>query len=82
MRTTLTLDDDIAAMLGSASRTTGKTFEEVVNSQLRRALFETKAAQKADAFIVQPQKMGVLKPGFALDKISAALEQADGPRRR
>ena len=82
MRTTLTLDDDIAAKLSAVSRTTGKPFEEVVNALLRRALFGTKAAQKADAFIVQPQKMGVLKPGFTLDKISAALEQADGPLSR
>ena len=82
MRTTLTLDDDIAAKLSAASRTSGKPFKEVVNSLLRRALFENKAAKKADAFVVQPQKMGALKPGFTLDKISAVLDEADGPQRR
>ena len=82
MRTTLTLDDDIAAKLASASRTSGKPFKEVVNSLLRRALFETKSAKNAGTFAVQPQKMGALKAGFTLDKISTVLEEAEGPLRR
>lgn len=82
MRTTLTLDDDIAAKLANASRTSGKPFKEVVNSLLRHALFETRPAKNAAAFVVQPQKMGALKAGFTLDKISAVLEEAEGPFRR
>ena len=81
MRTTLTLDDDIAAKLTNASRTSGKPFKEVVNTLLRRALLETKAAQKTGVFVVQPHKMGGLKAGLTLDKISAVLDEADGPRR-
>ena len=82
MRTTLTLDDDIAVKLADASRKSGKPFKEVVNTLLRRGLLETRTAQQSGAFIVQPQKMGGLKAGFSLDKISAVLEEADGPRKR
>ena len=82
MRTTLTLDDDIAAKLVSASRKSGKPFKQVVNAALRRGLLETQAARQSGAFVVLPQKMGSLKAGFTLDKISAVLEEADGPRKR
>ncbi len=82
MRTTLTLDDDVAAKLASASRKSGKPFKQVVNAALRRGLLEVQAARQSGAFVVQPQKLGSLKAGFTLDKISAALEEADGPHRR
>ena len=82
MRTTLTLDDDVAAKLASASRKSGKPFKQVVNAALRRGLLEMQAARQSGVFVVQPQKMGSLKAGFTLDKISAVLEQADGPPQR
>ena len=82
MRTTLTLDDDIAAKLVSASRKSGKPFKQVVNAALRRGLLEMQVARQSGAFVVQAQKMGSLKAGFTLDKISAVLEEADGPHQR
>jgi hypothetical protein len=71
MRTTLPLDEDVAAKLSSASCKSGKPFEQVVN-----------AARQADEFAVQPQRMGALKAGLTLDKTSAVLEEADGPHQR
>ena len=79
MRTTLTLDDDVAAKLANVSRKSGKSFKEVVNTCLRRGLLETHAAQKTSPFVVQPQKMGALKRGLSLDKISALQDEVDGP---
>jgi len=38
MRTTLTLDDDLAMALQDKARTTGRPFKEVVNACLRRGL--------------------------------------------
>ena len=38
MRTTLTLEDDLASQLRETARRTGKSFKEVVNSMLRRGL--------------------------------------------
>ena len=82
MRTTLTIDDDIAAKLVSASRKSGKSFKEIVNAALRRGLLGAQAAQNAKPFIVQQQKMGSLRPGISLDKISVLLDEADGAWRR
>lgn len=80
MRTTLTLDDDIATKLARASRASGKSFKEVVNATLRRGLLESQsAARQSNAFVVRAQSLGRLKPGLTLDKISAVLEDADSP---
>lgn len=80
MRTTLTLDEDIAVQLVGACRTSGKSFNEVVNTTLRRGLLESPfAAQQSNAFVVQAQSLGRLKPGIAFDKISLLLDEADGP---
>ncbi len=41
MRTTLTLDDDIAALLKREARMSGQPFKQVVNDALRRGLSGT-----------------------------------------
>ncbi len=82
MRTTLTLDDDVAARLVGASRTSGKSFKEVVNATLRRGLLETRSARQAEPFVVKPQSLGRIKAGLTLDKISAVLEEVDGAAHR
>jgi len=38
MRTTLTLDDDVAAMVERARRQSGKRMKQIVNDALRRGL--------------------------------------------
>lgn len=78
MRTTLSLDDDIAAKLATASRKSGKSFKAVVNDALRRGLLGAQTAHKPKPFVVEPQKMGALKPGLSLDKISSLIDEADG----
>lgn len=82
MRTTLTIDDDIAAKLVSASRKSGKSFKEIVNAALRRGLLGAHAARNAKPLTVQPQKIGSLRTGISLDKISVLLDEADGAWRR
>jgi hypothetical protein len=39
MRTTITLDDDVAAQLRRLARETGRPFKQVVNDALRAGLF-------------------------------------------
>lgn len=82
MRTTLTLDNDVAVKLASASRKTGMSFKETVNSALRRGLLGAPAAQKVKPFKVEPQKMGALKDGLSLDKVSLLTGETDGGWRR
>ncbi|MEZ5544560.1 MAG: CopG family transcriptional regulator [Lysobacteraceae bacterium] len=44
MRTTLTLDDDVQALLKQAMRAQGRSFKQVLNDALRRALAPVPAA--------------------------------------
>ena len=82
MRTTLTLDEDVAAKLQSESRRSGRSFREVVNETLRRGLTEHAATTPLEPFRVVTRDMGELKPGVSLDNISELLEQIEGPTHR
>jgi hypothetical protein len=80
MRTTLSLDDDVARLLNKESRKSGASFKEVVNHFLRRGLMASKQpAQKP--FVVAPRKMG-LPPGLTYDNIEQLLEALEGPAHR
>jgi hypothetical protein len=61
MRTTLTLDDDVAERLADLSRETRKPFKAVVNEALRRGLGET--LPKEPPFHVKPHPLNLL-PGI------------------
>lgn len=74
MRTTLTLDDDIAAALKDASHRTGKTFKAAVNETLRAGLAAGAVPAKRKRYRVVPASLGGVRPGIDLDK---ALQLAD-----
>jgi hypothetical protein len=61
MRTTLTLDDEIAERLADVARESRKPFKVVVNEVLRRGLGES--ALEEPAFRIQPHA-GHLQPGI------------------
>ena len=81
MRTTLTLDDDVAAKLKSQSRKTGRPFREVVNDALRRGL-EKAPASLHQRFVVRTRDLGAVSPGLSLDNIGDLLERVEGPQHR
>jgi hypothetical protein len=58
MRTTLTLDDDLARQLHEISRRKGESFKEVINSTLRRGLHGGKAVARLPRFKVTPKACG------------------------
>jgi hypothetical protein len=74
MRTTITLDPDVAAKLKAEVRRTGKKFREVVNRSLRRGLREEEAPRKP--FRIKPFVSGE-RPGFNFDNIGELLDQLD-----
>ena len=76
MRTTLTLDDDIAAKLRAEVRRSGKPFKEVVNQTLRTGLNSLSQAKAFPPYRVKARNLG-LKPGFSYDNIGELLEQVD-----
>ena len=65
MRTTLTLDDDVAAMLRQVAKERGISFKEAVNSTLRNGL--TGGAPQPRRFRVRSFDLGV-RPGIDLDR--------------
>lgn len=81
MRTTLTLDDDVAAKLAAESRRTGRTFREVVNDALRRGLVRA-PAPRGTPFTVVARDLGARRPGLILDSVWDAVEQIEGPLHR
>jgi hypothetical protein len=65
MRTTLTLDSDVAAKLKEEARRRGISFKEVVNSNLRRGLAGNQSA--AAPYRIEPRPMRA-KRGLDLDQ--------------
>jgi hypothetical protein len=79
MRTTLTLDDDVAAKLKAESRRAGRPFRAVVNDTLRRGLATRRVTARRRPFKIAARDLGSLKPGLVLDNIGDLLEQLEGP---
>jgi hypothetical protein len=82
VRTTLTLDEDIAVRLQSEARRTGQPFKTLVNELLRSGLAQRRSAPRVERFQVEAHNFGGLKPGVSLDSIGALLEHLDGPEHR
>ncbi len=81
MRTTITLDEDVASRLKAEVRRTGYPFKRVVNDLLRLAMTTRRKRGPAEPFKVKTRPLG-LRPGFNLDRISELIEQLEGPFHR
>ncbi len=79
MRTTLTLDDDVAALLKKEARKTGEPFKQVVNRFLRVGLTTKPLPRKP--FKVKPWNLQS-PPGLSFDNVHELLDALDGPERR
>jgi hypothetical protein len=82
MRTTLTLDDDVAAKLKTEQSRAGLPFKEIVNETLRRGLARRRATARRQAFRVIARDLGGLRPGLSLDNVEELIEQAEGSLHR
>jgi len=77
-RTTLTLEDDVAARLREEARRQGRSFKDVVNDAIRAGLNQV---PDAEPYEVPVRDLG-LRPGIDLDDIQGLLDRLDGPDRR
>lgn len=77
MRTTLTLDDDIAAKLKAEVRRSGSSFKQLVNDLLRKVL-NTPPTKVSKPYRVRAKDMGLV-PGLNYDNISELIEYGEGP---
>ena len=70
MRTTLTLDDDLARRLHEEARHSGQSFKAVVNAALRKAFQQGDKPESAvRRFEVQPKACG-FRNGIDLQKLN------------
>jgi len=81
VRTTLTLDDDVAAKLRAEVRKSGEPFKQVVNRVLRIGLHSQTKIQNLPPFKIETRDLG-LRPGFDFDNIEELLDKVEGPFRR
>ena len=78
VRTTLTLDDDLAEILARVARRDDRSFKDVVNETLRRGLLtgERPAEPGRPAFVVHPQACGFL-PGVDALRLNQLVDQME-----
>jgi predicted transcriptional regulator len=80
MRTTVTLDPDVAAELKELARQRGVSFKEVLNDAVRAGLA---AGTEARAYRLPTARLG-LRPGVSLDgalRLAAAMEDEETVRK-
>lgn len=81
MRTTLTLDEDVASLLEKEMRRTGQPLKQTVNQLLRSGLQQTAAPVKPRPFRVKPKKIG-LPSEWTSGSVAELLEILEGPAHR
>jgi hypothetical protein len=75
VRTTLSLDDDVASLLRQEMRRSGNSLKGAVNHFLRLGLTSAGERRKKP-FIVTPRPLG-LPPGLSYDSVADLLENLE-----
>ena len=76
MRTTLSLDEDVAKLLRREIRRSGASLKAAVNHFLRLGLMQT-GRQQRKRFVVHPRPLG-LPAGFSYDDVEGLIEGLEG----
>jgi hypothetical protein len=76
MRTTLTIDDDLAGILKRRARELGLPFKDVVNRTLRAGLGEQARPTQRSAPKTIPHSFG-FRPGIDLDKLNQLADELE-----
>ena len=77
MRTTMTLDPDVASKARMSAARLKKPFKEVINAALRIGLEQLLAPRPAKPYRTKPRPMG-LRQGLSYDNISELLARVEG----
>lgn len=80
MRTTVTLDRDVAEGLDKEMRRSRRGLKATINEALRRGLRLGTRPPKRSPFKVRPQALGV-KPGIDLDRVNQLVDELDTEER-
>lgn len=76
MKTTLTLEPDVARRLEQEMRRTGKGMKAVVNEALRSGLGLAEGHDTQRRFAVRPHSFG-FKPGVDLNRLNQLLDELE-----
>jgi len=76
MRTTLTLEPDVARQLKARMCTEGLTLKDAVNRGLRAGLAAEERKPPRKRFVVKPHHGGLM-PGIDVDKINQVLDEME-----
>lgn len=78
MRTTLTLERDVAERVRHEMRRTGRAMKSVVNEALRLGLGLAGKPLRSPRFEVRPHAFG-FKPGIDLDRMNQLVDELEAP---
>ena len=76
MRTTLTLDADVADGLEKEMRRTRQGLKSTINEALRRGLRLSRRPARPPRFEVRPHALGV-RPGIDLDRLNQIVDELE-----
>jgi hypothetical protein len=77
MRTTLTIDDDLAAILKKKAGQRGVAFKQLVNSLLRAGLGASEGALPSRKVVKVVGRPLGLKPGYDSDKLNQLVDELE-----
>jgi hypothetical protein len=76
MRTTLTLDEDVAVLLREEAERSRRPFKQVVNQAIRLGLRARSAGAARPAYRTRPHAFG-FKPGVDLDRMNQLADELE-----
>jgi hypothetical protein len=81
VRTTLTLDPDVAAKARKGAAKLHKPFKQIINTALRIGLDQVLKPPSAKPYRTKARPLG-LRPGLSYDNITELLARAEGDEHR
>jgi hypothetical protein len=81
VRTTLTLDDDVARLVQDEAKRSGDSFKGTVNHLLRVGLTASRKPEKKKRFVVTPLALNT-GLGTRYQNVNELLEALEGPAHR
>lgn len=76
MRTTLTIDDDVAVQIEERRRSEGLTLKQVVNVLLREGLRSDRQTPRAKKYRTKPHKLG-MRAGFDPVRLNQLVDELE-----
>jgi hypothetical protein len=76
MRTTVTIDPDVEALLRQAMQESGQSFKTTLNQAVRRGLADVVIKKDEKPFVVKPKAMG-LWPGIDYSQINQLVDELE-----